>query len=112
MPIYEYECQKCQHRLEEYQNFHAEPLKTCPACGQDDLVRLISGGLMVMVPKHNTLGSLAEENTKQARKVGQDPPKSYRRLKKPKAIPFWRETDTVNKKILSNPQKYIETGGV
>jgi putative FmdB family regulatory protein len=112
MPIYEYECQACKHRLEEYQSFQAEPLRTCPACGKDDLVRVISGGLAAFVPKHNTVGSLAEQNAKEARRRGEEPPKSFRRTKKPKERPFWRDGDTVNKKILGNPQKYIETGKV
>ena len=29
MPTYEYECQKCGHRFEEFQSITAEPLKSC-----------------------------------------------------------------------------------
>ena len=29
MPTYEYECQKCGHRLEEFQSITAEPLQSC-----------------------------------------------------------------------------------
>jgi putative FmdB family regulatory protein len=33
MPIYEYECEKCGHRLEKIQKFSDPPLETCPKCG-------------------------------------------------------------------------------
>src|SRR2546425_8450086 len=33
MPIYEYQCQACQHRFERRQSFRDEPVKVCPECG-------------------------------------------------------------------------------
>jgi putative FmdB family regulatory protein len=30
MPTYEYECQKCGHRFEQFQSITADPLKRCP----------------------------------------------------------------------------------
>ena len=30
MPTYEYECQQCGHRFEEFQSITAEPRQTCP----------------------------------------------------------------------------------
>lgn len=33
MPIYEYECEKCQHRFEVLQKFNERPLKKCAKCG-------------------------------------------------------------------------------
>lgn len=42
MPIYEYECQSCQHRLEKLQRLSDEPLTDCPDCGESALKRLIS----------------------------------------------------------------------
>ncbi len=42
MPIYEYECEKCKHRLEVMQKISEDPLKTCPACAEDALRKLIS----------------------------------------------------------------------
>ena len=43
MPTYEYKCQKCDHRFEEFQSMTDEPVKTCPLCG-GEVKRLISGG--------------------------------------------------------------------
>lgn len=42
MPIYEYRCSSCRHELESLQKFSDSPLKTCPACGTDNLVKLMS----------------------------------------------------------------------
>ena len=42
MPIYEYECKACGHRLEKLQKVSAPPLHECPACQTDALSRLIS----------------------------------------------------------------------
>ena len=42
MPIYEYQCQSCVHRLERLQKLSDEPLKDCPSCGKPELKKLIS----------------------------------------------------------------------
>jgi putative FmdB family regulatory protein len=42
MPIYEYQCQQCQHHLEQLQRMSDDPLTDCPACGKPSLRRLIS----------------------------------------------------------------------
>jgi putative FmdB family regulatory protein len=44
MPIYEYQCQNCQHRFEEIQKFNDAVLLNCPECQQAKLQRLISPG--------------------------------------------------------------------
>ncbi|PIY82401.1 MAG: FmdB family transcriptional regulator [Candidatus Omnitrophica bacterium CG_4_10_14_0_2_um_filter_44_9] len=44
MPTYEYECRSCDHHFEKSQSMTAEPLKTCPKCGKNRVVRLISSG--------------------------------------------------------------------
>ncbi len=33
MPLYEYQCQQCQHRFEKIQSFSAAPETVCPRCG-------------------------------------------------------------------------------
>ena len=42
MPIYEYQCQACGHRLEALQKVSDKPLKKCPECGKPKLQKLIS----------------------------------------------------------------------
>jgi putative FmdB family regulatory protein len=33
MPLYEYQCKKCQHRFEKIQKFSDPHVKKCPKCG-------------------------------------------------------------------------------
>jgi len=42
MPIYEYQCEACGHRLEAMQKMTEDPLSDCPVCGQSALKKLIS----------------------------------------------------------------------
>lgn len=43
MPTYEYRCNSCNHKFEQFQSITADPVKICPEC--DGLVeRLISAG--------------------------------------------------------------------
>lgn len=42
MPIYEYQCDACQHLFETLQKMSDDPLTTCPACGKEALTKLIS----------------------------------------------------------------------
>ncbi|MDD3516952.1 MAG: zinc ribbon domain-containing protein [Chromatiales bacterium] len=42
MPIYEYQCEACDHRLEAIQKFSDAPLVDCPDCGKPALRKLIS----------------------------------------------------------------------
>ena len=42
MPIYEYRCTACQHKLEALQKFSDPRLTVCPQCGQDALTKLVS----------------------------------------------------------------------
>lgn len=48
MPTYQYTCQQCAHEMEISQKITAEPLKTCPACNKDSLVRGIGGGFATL----------------------------------------------------------------
>jgi len=42
MPLYEYECGACGHRMEIIQKFSDGPPGTCPKCGKGPLQRLQS----------------------------------------------------------------------
>lgn len=42
MPIYEYKCNTCDHRMEKLQRMSDDPLKDCPECGKPELVKLVS----------------------------------------------------------------------
>ncbi len=42
MPIYEYACTNCNHKLDALQKISEDPLVECPECGKSALKRLIS----------------------------------------------------------------------
>ena len=42
MPIYEYRCSSCGHKLEALQRLSDAPLSKCPSCNADALVKLVT----------------------------------------------------------------------
>ena len=48
MPTYEYQCESCGHRFDEFQSFRDDPLKVCPACKQESLRRLFGTGAAIL----------------------------------------------------------------
>ena len=42
MPIYEYQCDGCNHTMEALQRMTDDPLKLCPNCAENRLRKLIS----------------------------------------------------------------------
>jgi putative FmdB family regulatory protein len=65
MPTYDYECSSCEHKvLDIRQSFNDEPLTECPECGKLKLFRVVTGGLMTKVNNIDTVGKLADKNSK------------------------------------------------
>ena len=48
MPTYDYRCDACEHRFEEFQSMTQKPLRKCPQCGKNKLQRLIGAGAGVI----------------------------------------------------------------
>ncbi len=44
MPTYEYACDACDHKWEEFQSINAPATQKCPECGKKKARRLISAG--------------------------------------------------------------------
>ena len=44
MPTYDYKCDACEHKWEEFQSIKAAPIKKCPSCGKSKARRQIGGG--------------------------------------------------------------------
>src|SRR5262245_33821097 len=42
MPIYEYRCSSCGHELEALQKLSEAPLRACPSCNTESLVKQVS----------------------------------------------------------------------
>jgi putative FmdB family regulatory protein len=47
MPTYEYECDECGKRFEEFQSITADPIQQCPGCG-GKVRRLIGAGAAII----------------------------------------------------------------
>lgn len=48
MPTYDYECDACQHKFEEFQSMSDKALKKCPQCKKAKLRRLFGTGAAVL----------------------------------------------------------------
>ena len=48
MPTYDYVCDACEHKFEEFQSFTEKPLKKCPECKKSKLRRLFGAGAAVL----------------------------------------------------------------
>jgi len=48
MPMYDYVCKACGHEFEYMQSMSDDPLKTCPKCEKDEVIRKITGGTGVI----------------------------------------------------------------
>ena len=48
MPIYEYQCDKCDHEFEREQRMTDPPVKTCPECKGRKVTKLISRSSFVL----------------------------------------------------------------
>jgi len=94
VPIYEYQCQHCEHKMEAIQKISDKPLKDCPECEQDTLRKLVSAAAFKLTGtgwyetdfKHNN--SKAKEDKKSAKtnsnKSNNSGQKSESKAEKPK----------------------------
>lgn len=48
MPTYDYVCDACGHKFEEFQSFSADPLTVCPKCEAPKLRRLFGTGAAIL----------------------------------------------------------------
>jgi putative FmdB family regulatory protein len=48
MPTYDYQCDGCEHKFEQWQSFHDDALTKCPACKKKKLRRLFGGGAAIL----------------------------------------------------------------
>ena len=97
------------------QSFNDEPLSLCPECKEAKLYRVVTGGIHVSVKNCNTIGKLADKNTKEnSNKINEMSEKSNgNKSSAPK--PWYHKNATAsNKEInsMTNKQKanYIMEG--
>jgi putative FmdB family regulatory protein len=64
MPIYDYTCQNCGYQFETNHSMFIDPLKICPICNKDTLLRDIGTPRTYIKPSDDScsLGLLADRN--------------------------------------------------
>lgn len=73
MPTYEYLCEGCGHRFDEFQSFKEDPLKQCPRCQEDKLRRLFGTGAAILFKGSGFYETdYRSESYKQAAKADQE----------------------------------------
>ncbi len=63
MPIYEYKCDSCGHRMEAIQKMSDPVLKECPSCNESALVKLMSAGSFQMKGPSGRSGGCGSESS-------------------------------------------------
>jgi putative FmdB family regulatory protein len=117
MPIYDYECRNCEAKVSDvFQKVTDPELTTCPKCfSESGLFRVVTGGLHSFMAGSNTVGSVADRNTKiNKNKINEM--EAMKRESQPKVEKPWHHEHTtksmseINK--MSNDQKtrYIMEG--
>ena len=76
MPIYEYACQKCEHKLDALQKISDEPLVDCPECGEPALKRLLSAPRFRLKGQGWYETDFKKDNQKNVHKSDSEPAKS------------------------------------
>lgn len=101
MPTYEYKCELCEHQFEIFQGLKDPVLLKCPECA-GTIERQIFP-VMGRV-KGQTLGSLAEKNTKRRGTSLQNETESKRLALKERT----RERNAINRMTPAQQKKFIE----
>lgn len=80
MPIYEYQCDNCEHRLESIHKVSDTPLKQCPECNEETLRKLMSAAAFKL-----TGSGWYETDFKDNKPENKDPDKAPNNKEKDKA---------------------------
>lgn len=120
MPLYNFECQKCESEIElqcsisEYPNLVKN--MTCPGCGSIKIYRDYSkDNVYSTVREIKTVGQLAEANTK---KMGSKLQEEYEKNKPKEEVAQWYQNSKlgdasrkeINKMTKEQKKRYVLTG--
>jgi|SRR5438067_12874595 len=86
MPLYEYQCKKCQHRFEKIQKFSDPHVKKCPKCGAA-VEQLLSAPAVQFKGSGWYVTDYAKKSGSQASSNGGSSEKSEKAEKKDEAKP-------------------------
>jgi putative FmdB family regulatory protein len=76
VPIYEYACKKCGHRLDALQKMNDDPLVDCPECGDAQLQRQLSAPRFRLKGKGWYETDFKKDNQRNVHKSDAEPGKS------------------------------------
>jgi len=76
VPIYEYACKKCGHKLDALQKMSEDPLVDCPDCGEPQLKRLISAPRFRLKGKGWYETDFKKDNQRNLSSIDKEPAKS------------------------------------
>ncbi len=114
MPVYEYECKKCEHSFEINQSMEDKPKKKCPSCGKFQLYKIISEPIIIVRQAPTTLGQLAAKNSKTAGKTKVEELEEKQKKNKPKEPWYTKNAPASRREIqkMTREQKanYIKKG--
>ncbi len=106
MPLYDYECEKCSHKLLDVkQSFNDEPLSVCPKCNEPRLYRVISGGAHAFVKGTNTIGQLADRNAGNNKSRIQEAEHRKSESQKPTEKPWYTKSGSASSKEINEMTK-------
>ena len=109
MPTYDYLCDACDHKFEEWQSFHDAELTKCPKCKKKKLRRLIGGGAAIIFKGSGFYETdYRSESYKSAEKA--ETPKTDAKDDTPKSDTK-AETPVVEAKPAAKPKSKAKTDG-
>jgi len=76
VPIYEYACKNCDHKLDALQKMSDDPMLECPECGEPALKRLLSAPRFRLKGKGWYETDFKKDNQRNVHKSDTEPAKS------------------------------------
>jgi putative FmdB family regulatory protein len=116
MPIYDYECKSCGAQLGDvFQKVTDPELTKCEECNSDSLYRVVTGGIHSFMAGSNTVGSLADKNTKKYKSQINEMEAAKKELQPQPEKPWGHEHMTktskeINKMTSEQKTRYIMEG--
>jgi putative FmdB family regulatory protein len=116
MPIYDYECRNCEATVNDvFQKVTDPELTKCSVCNQDTLYRVVTGGLHGFMAGSETIGGLADKNSKKYKSQINEAQAMKRESQPQPEKPWGHEHMTkgakeINKMSAAQKQRYIMEG--
>jgi len=106
MPIYDYECKRCGAEVSDvFQKVTDAELTTCPLCNEEGLFRVVTGGIHSFMAGSDTIGGLADKNTKKYKSQINEMEAIKRESKKKEDKPWYHKQGNKSLKEINNMTK-------